>query len=418
MTNPPMDRTRPPSHHLAAFTLTELLVVIGVIAILIGVLLPVIGRVRRSVYIADTENEISQISNACNAYYSTYRAYPGPFSNYQTQWGGGFPGGADNGTLTEGTNLNTFFFTDDGTKTFPAIPNPKFGTGPSVTGAENLVLGLLGGLRINPNNPASTNIAFVPSEVGLGPMSLNPLNPSRQPPFFTTGSTYLMWCEKGSGGIYQTTTYNANDQLVSFTDGANNQGADSGIPEFVDRFPSPGPLPILYLRARVGGKGVISGRSNGQFDPSITSGGVPAQYQYDIRDIINYTNPAMCANPTMTNGTSTPTPVGLQNLNMTPNNIHDLGEIETESWPATGPPPVVKAGPQNPNPGSLQTTNSFDAFAYFVNRQMTPTNLSSPDYINYSAKPRAVDQFILISAGPDGIYGTTDDITSFGDVSQ
>jgi hypothetical protein len=32
--------------------------------------------------------------------------------------------------------------------------------------------------------------------------------------------------------------------------------------------------------------------------------------------------------------------------------------------------------------------------------------------------PRAKDGYILISAGADGMYGTLDDITSFGDVQQ
>jgi hypothetical protein len=60
----------------------------------------------------------------------------------------------------------------------------------------------------------------------------------------------------------------------------------------------------------------------------------------------------------------------------------------------------------------------FNAGPYFANGSIPPTNTTNDATVNYSGRPRAVDQFILISAGPDGIYGTADDITSFGDVSQ
>ncbi|MGD0389434.1 MAG: hypothetical protein ABSC42_10820 [Tepidisphaeraceae bacterium] len=83
----------------------------------------------------------------------------------------------------------------------------------------------------------------------------------------------------------------------------------------------------------------------------------------------------------------------------------------------------MPAGPPNPNPGATQTittnTSSIgDAFSYFINTAIPPTDTSSTAAIDNTGRPRAVDQFILISAGPDGIYGTSDDITSFGDVSQ
>jgi prepilin-type N-terminal cleavage/methylation domain-containing protein len=411
MTTARKDRIRP------AFTLVELLVVIGLIAILIGVTLPIIKKVRMSAYIADTQNEISQISNACNAYYSTYQAYPGPFSNYETQWGGkSFGGsmtstGSDFGTNNEAgiTTLNFTYINGS----YSQITSTYF-----VTGAQNLVLGLMGGLRIAPasaNAVAPGNIAFAPSEVGLGPMSLNTLNPSRQQSFFTAGSNYLCWCQQPTGGgqVTQTTTYTYNPayNLTPFTDAAGNQASDAPMPVFVDRFPSP--LPILYLRARTGAKGVVSdGTIN---DPSVSGTTITASYQYDLRDIVNYTNPAANKAATASPG-CTLAPIGLP-ANTTPSNIHNLCSIES-AGPTWLPGSVVKSGAPNPNVGPQQTTSLPDAFAYFCNKSITPTNMISQQYINYSARPRAVDQFILISAGPDGIYGTTDDITSFGDATQ
>jgi hypothetical protein len=60
-----------------------------------------------------------------------------------------------------------------------------------------------------------------------------------------------------------------------------------------------------------------------------------------------------------------------------------------------------------------------NAGQYFMNLSIQPTNQTSTptcDYINATGTPRAKDEFILISAGKDRTYGTSDDITSFGDV--
>jgi hypothetical protein len=88
-------------------------------------------------------------------------------------------------------------------------------------------------------------------------------------------------------------------------------------------------------------------------------------------------------------------------------NSHDLNGVGTV--PTTWPPAnAAKAG----------VANVPDSFSFFVNSSITPTDFSKPNNVNYSSRPRSVDQFILISAGPDGIYGNADDIASFGDVSQ
>jgi prepilin-type N-terminal cleavage/methylation domain-containing protein len=420
MTTAPTDRLR-----RTGFSLTELLIVIGIIAILIGILFPIIKKVRYAAYKADTENEISQISNACNSYYSTYHAYPGPFSNYETQWGGaaiptGTSTSGSNGTFNE-QGFITLFWLYNGTnynKISSGNPGVYF-----VTGAENLVLGLMGGLRPYPAVPpvTPTQMAFAPSEVGQGPMSLNPLNPGRQPSFFPNGTTYLNWCEQPAAGglVYQTNTYNAADTLVPFTDGSQHQASNSPIPVFVDRYPSPGPLPILYLRARVGAKGVVS---DGVIQDAGMAG-LPAQYQYDLRDIIGFTNPIANANASATTGT-TLAPIGLPN-----GFIHDLiavvasggsATINTTTINAYPPPGVVKAGAAIPLVGGTPTPNATayqDGFPYFCNPAIAPNSTTILDS-NYTCRPRAVDQFILISAGPDGIYGTADDLTSSGDMSQ
>ncbi|HMB95180.1 MAG TPA: prepilin-type N-terminal cleavage/methylation domain-containing protein, partial [Tepidisphaeraceae bacterium] len=72
-----------PTRRYAAFTLIELLVVIGIIGLLTGILIPIVGRVRMSVRTASTQALLSQLSGACDRYYTDFHAYPGPFSNDQ-----------------------------------------------------------------------------------------------------------------------------------------------------------------------------------------------------------------------------------------------------------------------------------------------------------------------------------------------
>jgi len=55
----------------------------------------------------------------------------------------------------------------------------------------------------------------------------------------------------------------------------------------------------------------------------------------------------------------------------------------------------------------------YNALPYFKNPTLNPYGTS-----NAAGVPRNRDSFILISAGPDRIYGTLDDITTFGNVGN
>jgi type II secretory pathway pseudopilin PulG len=399
----PRRRVTPSFHHSAfgnrhsafysAFTLAELLVVIGIIIILVGILLPVISKIRYAAYNADTQNEISQISNACSAYYSTYHAYPGPFSNDDIGGGlartNGYQGSGS--TASAGPATLTYYY-------FNGAPTQISNFPWAVTGAENLVLGLMGGLReavISTGPPPTYALAFAPQEVGLGPLSLNANNPSRTPSFFSTGSNYLMWCQTNSSGqtiqttgAYQSATGSFTG--TAFTDPAGTAAFDCPIPVFVDRFPAPGPLPILYLRARTGGKGVVWDNitGNGSYD---FYGNEPADYQYDLRDIYPYT------------WSHVGLPVATGSNTSVTHNLIGIGPTLSGS--------VAKTTALN----STGPNGVANGWLYLANQSIPPTNTNDP---NYFGRPRAVDQFILISAGPDGIYGTPDDITSFGSVSN
>jgi type II secretory pathway pseudopilin PulG len=374
------------------FTVVELMIVVGLIVLLIGILLPTISKVRRAGYIADTQQELSQLGAAINEYYSVFHAYPGPFSNDQIDFNATDAAG-NSGFLMEIYNSASGYAYPT-TKDWNSVSGTTYPSTYNVTGTENLVLGLLGGLNWDNTNPATPLLAYKPNEVGLGPLNLNQANPRRYSAFIDTKN--IIWCSLSGMQVTQSNVMPATP--TNYYDIAGHAAADSPIPVFVDRFPQP--MPLLYLRARTGAKGVIS---DGSIGPNGAAAPPLANYQYDLRDIYGY--------------------VGNQNnlisLGLVAGNSHNLAEIGTapsNTWPpTTGLPP--RAGTF-----STATKNNYCAFTYFANFGYTPSGITnatpSPALTNYTAQPRSADQYILISAGPDGIYGTSDDITSFGDVSQ
>jgi len=199
-----------------AFSLVELLVVIGIVVVLVSIAIPVISRVRQAAYAASTQSQIAVLVSAIERYSQDFRSYPGPLPNNQINElaPGTYP--QVNGILLTGINTANGGYTK-------ALDD--------ISMSENLVLGLLGGLRFD-----GTTFVFDSALVGGGPSSLNPANPRRYSPYLDAAPA---WLSPGQ-----------------FIDQAGRVAFDTTIPEFVDQFPSE-PLPILYLRASTGRSKVV-----------------------------------------------------------------------------------------------------------------------------------------------------------------
>ena len=79
-------------HHASAFTLIELLVVVGIIGILVGLLFPAFKAVQNQARSVQAKNDLTQIVNAVNAFYTDYGKYPTSAAGTDISFGWQIPG--------------------------------------------------------------------------------------------------------------------------------------------------------------------------------------------------------------------------------------------------------------------------------------------------------------------------------------
>jgi type II secretory pathway pseudopilin PulG len=212
---------------LSGFSLIELLVVIGIIVLLIGLLVPVISRVRLSAQPASVTSQMHRISAAIGNYFNDFQAYPGALANRE--------------------------FTPSASS--PKIFTPANGT---YTQSEDLFMALLGGFQ---PQVSSTKVVLVlmPQEIGLGPASFN-----------TAGVLPRKHSFIDKNPADFTPPYNsALVPIKQVPDLAMPYTTDSEIPEFMDVYTNP--RPILYIREIPSATGVVfySSQAKGSFDPTV-----------------------------------------------------------------------------------------------------------------------------------------------------
>jgi prepilin-type N-terminal cleavage/methylation domain-containing protein len=367
--------TRP--RHLPGFTLVELLVTVGIIAVLIGILIPTVSVVRRTAQDADTRSLLAALAASVSAYQQDFAAFPGPIANEQL-----YARDADDNPVRRPTAGGVAMSAKFGGSVSNFTGGADGGGGLNITGSENLVLGLSGGARVfSTNNGVPITIdewGFDPTSVGAGPKSLNAANPKtpRAEAYFLAKESDLSKPGSANGG--------------RFTDVNGNFANDSAIPEFVDRYSEQ--LPILYLRARKGATGVMSDNAT-NVPNSARNGGATGTFraQYERDDIAAYIDLAPSA----------ALPIGLGGA--TGHGLRAPGS--TAQFDGA----IIPAG-QN------KKTYRIPYLVYFKDPAAPPVTTGSPtiQVKNAGTAPRQKDNFILISAGRDRIYGTADDITNFG----
>jgi prepilin-type N-terminal cleavage/methylation domain-containing protein len=197
-------RRNPP----AAFTLIELLVVIAIIAILVGLLFPAFKAVQSQARSTQAKNDLTQIVNAVNAFYTDYGKYP--LVTADTTYG---PGGTANnllfsvlrGTDTSNNPRQIVFISPPYVKT-PANPRSGIATQATTINGISVAIGdyvdpwgtpykvaIDGGYDNQLTNPYTANTGAGPSSLINGVIAWS-LGPDQiQGTTFTASDDVISW---------------------------------------------------------------------------------------------------------------------------------------------------------------------------------------------------------------------------------
>jgi prepilin-type N-terminal cleavage/methylation domain-containing protein len=213
---------RPTFNARLAFTLIELLTVIGIIAVLASLTFPILGSVKRHEYISKTQAELAQLETAIDSYKAAYGFYPpdNPASStsplvsqlYFELLGTRL---TNNGTLYITLDGSVPITTNDVPLAFPGVGGfincTKPGAGEDAPAAKNF----LPNLKPNQFTTTYTNngvqVGLLLASVGGPDANYNPLGQLPPPPYLNpwrynsssptnNPGAYDLWVELKIGG--------------------------------------------------------------------------------------------------------------------------------------------------------------------------------------------------------------------------
>ena len=366
--NPPRLAVTRRSLRRRGFTLAELLIVIGIIALLVSILIPTVRSVRLAAQETSTRAFIRALDAAAESYNQTYGSYPGTLP--ETMLGD-----------SPAQNLNVVNFGGTGYVTNRLD---------SVTSSENFFVSIMGGLRTDTSGNVR-RIVYDASRVGQGPLHLGLGTGKPNPAFFDgdaaeVSSLHVVQNLDVAWGAASSGDQSSGLRSGRFVDHSTAAG-DSVIPEFVDNFSIP--MPILYLRANntTAGSPVASdGVAN-----SATAG------TYRLGGITAYTG---------------------QHSNGANSNVY-IGEGRDELFDyhdANGRYHGLQAADDSDSANGFSSAN-LTAGTVTLNGQNVQTFQGPMDAVPFLTDPSTGNtplggkgRFLLISAGRDRVFGTLDDI--------
>ena len=258
-----MHRTSPCSVHptrRTGFSLTELLVVIGIIVLLVGLLLVALGLVRNRALRTRTEAVMNQFANACVAFQSEHGFYPGVIPDEMIR---DFPDANGNPKLSSTENAMLHLMggfrvlgpTDDDTAATPTAIVADYIAYRSQAVASNSSIELIFGAA-----PNRWKIVIDTRKIGEGPT----INGKPFAPYFTPGSSDV------ASASYPITSppEPANPDPTPHDGNPNNRY----IPDLVDAWGQP----IIYIK---------QARNRGPLVDQVTAGVRP---QFTLAGVSRY----------------------------------------------------------------------------------------------------------------------------------